>query len=603
MRTIISVLMVAAAWMQGCAVEEPAVPEQSEASGLFVANGTSRFSPGSTTVRDIPVCWSRFSSQTDRTARALVRAAVAESWERYGNVRFTGWENCLNAFGDGGLTVFAAPGRSNADIGGDVRIDLTETRLRAVAIHEFGHALGFIHEQARLDTPANCTEHDNDLREGGLGVTLGPWDRYSIMSYCNTWYAYGMLTKQDILGVQRYFGARPLNPRNGNHVADVDGDGRADVVAIEERRVRWMRSSGTNSFDTTTRSVNQTPNARGAAERGAYGTFLANVNGRPGVEWIALNPDSILVAPPAGGPSVVTWTGTFFGSRGTYFADVTGDGRADGVAVNDRDVWVLPADRNAPGVGSFLSPEQWLSVPILGTRGTFLADVTGDNLADVVAVNDASVWVSTSNGRGFDAPAHWSAAPFYGSRATGMADVNGDHLADAVAINDENVYVMLARRAAGFDAPQLWSYAPQPGRRIYYGERGTYFADVNANGVEDIVAVNSNSVYVAEGGRTPVLWSAASFYAEQAPSVELYEHVNYQGRRWFLGGGRYQFGFMTNPSPLESKTLSSVRIPAGWRVTLYENLNFSGRSVVLTSSSSYLSTFHDMAGSVVIEEG
>jgi hypothetical protein len=38
------------------------------------------------------------------------------------------------------------------------------------------------------------------------------------------------------------------------------------------------------------------------------------------------------------------WThGAYYGSRGTFFADVTGDGRADAIVVNDNTVTVRRA--------------------------------------------------------------------------------------------------------------------------------------------------------------------------------------------------------------------------------------------------------------------
>ena len=67
---------------------------------------------------------------------------------------------------------------------------------------------------------------------------------------------------------------------------------------------------------------------------------------------------------------------------------MTGDGKADAIVVNDNTVTVRRSTGN-----SFAPNEDWTGGPYFGTRGTFFADVTGDGKADAIVVNDNTVTV------------------------------------------------------------------------------------------------------------------------------------------------------------------------------------------------------------------
>jgi len=51
-------------------------------------------------------------------------------------------------------------------------------------VHEFGHVLGFIHEQGRSDTPQWCNEGDS--RNSSFELYGSPWDPESVMGYCSS---------------------------------------------------------------------------------------------------------------------------------------------------------------------------------------------------------------------------------------------------------------------------------------------------------------------------------------------------------------------------------------------------------------------------------
>jgi hypothetical protein len=174
-----------------------------------------------------------------------------------------------------------------------------------------------------------------------------------------------------------------------------------------------------------------------------------------------------------------SWTSNpYYGTRGTFFADVTGDGKADAIVVNDYTVTV----RRSTGSG-FGPNEDWTHSPYYGSRGTYFADVDGDGKADAIVVNDNTVTVRRSTGSGFGPNEDWTHGPYYGSRGTYFADVDGDGKADAIVVNDNTVTVRRST-GSGFGPNEDWTRGP------YYGNAGTYFTDVDGDRRAEAIAVN-----------------------------------------------------------------------------------------------------------------
>lgn len=170
----------------------------------------------------IPVCWENPSAD-DARYRAISRSAVEETWERHSAVRFTGWGTCTAT--SPGIRIRIADEGSHVKALGrylDKRpqgmvLNFTFANwspscqqnqdfcVYAIAAHEFGHSLGFAHEQNRPDAPAECREENRQGTDGDYNVTK--YDANSIMNYCSpAWNGDGKLSPLDIEAVQKFYG-------------------------------------------------------------------------------------------------------------------------------------------------------------------------------------------------------------------------------------------------------------------------------------------------------------------------------------------------------------------------------------------------------------
>jgi hypothetical protein len=174
----------------------------------------------------IYVCWEN-PDETYRETMNLVRQSVVESWEAASALRFTGWQKCgvenrgirilIDDSGPHtkglGLKLDGKPAGMVLNFTFNNWSPSCKTKIayctKSIAVHEFGHAIGFAHEQNRPDAPGECQA----LAQGSNGtVLLTPYDPQSVMNYCNEQYNNnGILSEYDTQAVKNIYGPTPAD--------------------------------------------------------------------------------------------------------------------------------------------------------------------------------------------------------------------------------------------------------------------------------------------------------------------------------------------------------------------------------------------------------
>lgn len=301
----------------------------------------------------------------------------------------------------------------------------------------------------------------------------------------------------------------------GIQFADVAGEGKAAAIAINISGVTVRRSDGTrflpNEFWIAQPYV-------GTDTSGHQNIYFADVNGDGKLDAIVSNKTEVAVRLSDGTQFLppTLWTqepyfGVYAGRVNNYFADVTGDGKADAIVVNPTGITVRRSDGT-----KFLRNELWTKEPYLGALGNYFADVTGDGKADAIVVNTNGITVRRSDGTKFLRNELWSTEPYYGGVGNSVyfADVNGDGKADAIVVNSNGITVRLSD-GNRFLPGKIWV------RHAYYGAIATAFVDVDGDGKADAVVVNPSEIAVrrSNGERflPTELWTRNPYYGDLAP--------------------------------------------------------------------------------------
>jgi hypothetical protein len=220
------------------------------------------------------------------------------------------------------------------------------------------------------------------------------------------------------------------------YAADLDGDGRLDVMSasFEDDKIAWYKNGGGSPLMWTPRTIF-------SAADGAYSVYAADLDsdGRLDVLSAGMNDDTIAWYRNDGGSPVV-WTPynittTANGAQSVYAADVDGDGRADVLSasyLDSRIAWYKNTWNGAAVAWTLYT----ITMAADGAASVFAADVDGDGLVDVVSASqfdDKVAWYKNGGG----SPMVWTPFTLTTTADFAMsvyaADVDGDGRVDVLS--------------------------------------------------------------------------------------------------------------------------------------------------------------------------
>jgi hypothetical protein len=431
-----------------------------------------------------------------------------------------------------------------------------------VAVHEIGHALGFV-------SGVDVNDFNTGAGPGGQ-VNLNPFAVYSVLDL----FRYSANGVRDLsFGGSTYFslnggatnlalfstGAFQGDGRQASHWKDNLGIGIMDPTSVPAGQANVITSRDIQALDVIgwnlsglspapgSISINDVQISEGntgskvetftvTRSGGAATAFDVFYNTADGSATTADNDYVTNVGILHFDASVNTQTisvtirgDTKFESDETFFVNLLGpsngiviaDGQGVGTILND-DPGIFASTTFrlaafAPGVSGWDSDNHYPRE---------LADINHDGMADIVGFGEAGVYESLATGGGAFGPLTFKLAAF-GNSSGGwssedrypreLADINHDGMADIVGFGEAGVYVSLATGGGNFGplSFQLSAFGNSSGGWSSEDKYPRELADVNGDGMADIVGFGEAGVYVslATGGGAfgPLTFKLAAF--------------------------------------------------------------------------------------------
>lgn len=344
--------------------------------------------------------------------------------------------------------------------------------------------------------------------------------------------------RYDQFGAGDAAGGWSSNERYPRTVADVNGDGRADLIGFASSGTFVALGQANGTFAPLQLGIagfGSADAAGGWADGDRFPRTMGDVNGDGRADIIGFGSGGTYV-------SYGQASGTFaapvlalagFGSAdaaggwldNTRFprevADVNGDGRDDLIGFGGAGVYVSLARADGGFGNTYLATNSFGFSQSAGGWSNndlyqrTLADINGDGRADIVGFGSGGVYISYAleNGTYTDPVLGYSgfgSAPSAGGWLTQdrfprmLGDLNGDGAVDIVGFSSNGTWVALGDGEGGFAnatlATDQFGYGDAAGGWATNDRFPRILADINGDGTDDIVGFSSGGVVVAYGG-------------------------------------------------------------------------------------------------------
>ena len=155
---------------------------------------------------------------------------------------------------------------------------------------------------------------------------------------------------------------------------------------------------------------------------------------------------------------------------------------------------------------------------------------------------------------------------------------------------------------------QLYDYLDNPHQQFILYDCGEGYYQLVARNSGKVVEIPQSSkkngewIKIYDNNGTPTQqWAVVENRCNEAPAVTLYTDANYEGKAVTLSKGQYNLSQMGLYN-LTDNDMSSLKVTPGFKVTIYEEDNFNGKSKSYTASESFVGAeWNDKMSSLTVE--